>query len=58
MEETIKKRTRPNYMQKEFWKSVKGMDGGQWGEGFVKGVVAFTRFMNKKQSIIEYKDNN
>ena len=49
-----RKRTRPNYMQREFWNSVKGMSGGQWGEGFVSGVISFTRFMNRRHAIIVY----
>lgn len=48
-----KVKTRPNYLQRDFWNSVNGLGGGQWGDGFVAGVIALTRFMNRKKAIIE-----
>jgi hypothetical protein len=54
----VRVRTRPNFAQREFWKSIRGLGGGQWGEGFVFGVVAFTRFLNKRRAIITLSSKN
>ena len=50
----VKVRTRPNFMQRDFWNSINGLGGGQWGDGFVAGAIAFTRFMNRRKAIITY----
>ena len=50
-------RTRPNYAPRDFWNSINGMSGGQWGEGFVAGVAAFTRYLNRRRAIITLLPN-
>lgn len=50
---TKKIRTRPNFAQRDFWNSTEGIGGGQWGDGFIVGVRAFVKYLNRRQAVIE-----